>query len=239
MLQKILFIIVTFLSDIIQSVSGFGGTVIAMPFSIRLVGIGYARPILNAVGILISLVVVIFNFKKIVFKEVLTIIVFAGLGFGTGYFLNNLDFEGIHDIIFKMYGGIIIVIGIYFFFKKDSIHIHAIPLYIILFIAGVFHYLYVSGGPFLVIYAGIKLKDKEQFRATLSFCWVILNSIILTENLVQGSWNLEMLWLFLIISASVVLSSLIGKFLFKHVNKKVFGYITAGLLVVSGISCIF
>ena len=72
--QQIGFLAVVFLSNIIQCVTGFAGTVLAMPFSVMLVGIGTARPILNIMGIAASVGVVVKNYKAIDRKEFLTIL---------------------------------------------------------------------------------------------------------------------------------------------------------------------
>ncbi len=59
MLQKILFFIVILISNIVQCITGFAGTVLAMPFSILLVGYDVAKPILNIVAIAVSVIIVI------------------------------------------------------------------------------------------------------------------------------------------------------------------------------------
>ncbi len=46
-MQNILFLIVVFLTNIIQCVTGFAGTVLAMPFSVMLIGLAPAKAILN------------------------------------------------------------------------------------------------------------------------------------------------------------------------------------------------
>ena len=66
-----LFLIVVFLSNIMQAVTGFAGTVLAMPFSIILMGSDFSRTVLNILGLLASLGVVIINRKSINWKEVL------------------------------------------------------------------------------------------------------------------------------------------------------------------------
>ena len=55
MIKNILFLIVVFLTNIIQCITGFAGTVLAMPFSIMLVGYDVAKPILNVLGLLASI----------------------------------------------------------------------------------------------------------------------------------------------------------------------------------------
>ena len=52
MAKKILFLLVVFLTNIIQGITGFAGTMLAMPPSVMLVGFDTAKPILNALGLL-------------------------------------------------------------------------------------------------------------------------------------------------------------------------------------------
>ena len=73
MLKQILFLAVVFLSNVIQCVTGFAGTVLAMPPSIMLVGYTIAKPILNVLGIVASVGVVATNYKSINKKEFLKI----------------------------------------------------------------------------------------------------------------------------------------------------------------------
>ena len=235
MLDKIIFIIVAFVSNIVQAISGFGGTVIAMPFSVRLIGLSDSRAILNAAGFLVSLIIAIFNLRKIVWKEVLKIVFLMLVGIGIGYFISKIS---VPDIIFKIYGIVIVVIAVFLFFMKDSINIPKALSYLVLILAGIFHYLYISGGPFLVIYAELNLKNKEQFRATLSFSWVVLNGIILVENTVDGVWNKEILILLAIVFAASIVSIIIGKFILNHSDQKLFNRITCVLLAIAGISCV-
>ena len=236
MLEKVIFILIAFVSNIVQAASGFGGTVIAMPFSIRLIGLTESRAVLNAVGFLVSLIVAVFNLKKIVWKEVLKIVIFMSIGLVSGYFISMINLP---DIIFRIYGVIIVIIAVFLFFNKDSINIPKFISYIILIFAGIFHYLYISGGPFLVIYAELNLKEKEEFRATLSFSWVILDGVILVENTINKVWNSEILILLLIVFVTSILAIFIGRFIERHSNQKLFNRITCVLLIIAGISCIF
>ena len=43
----ILYFIIILLTNMIQGITGFAGTVLAMPFCILLLGIGIAKPVLN------------------------------------------------------------------------------------------------------------------------------------------------------------------------------------------------
>ena len=231
---EILFLIVVFVSNIVQGITGFAGTVIAMPFSIKLVGIDTARALLNVVAIVISLLVVIFNFKKIKFKTLLFLLVFVGIGFGLGFLVHFFNLNG--ERVLKAYGAIICMIAvIYFFFEVDG---HKIPKWvhsIVLILAGMMHFLFVSGGPLVVIFAVTMIKDKNEFRATLSMMWLILNSIILAMGIGDGIFTPHV-WMIGGIAIFISLLSLfIARLLLKIIDTKHFMKIAYVLLFISGV----
>ena len=59
MWSEILFQIVLFLSNTIQTITGFAGTLLAMPFSIRLVGIEEAKAVINIFTMLACAVIAV------------------------------------------------------------------------------------------------------------------------------------------------------------------------------------
>lgn len=234
--KEILFALVAFLSNIVQSVTGFAGTVLAMPVSIRLVGYDTARPILNFIAVFICLFVVIFTFKSINWKKLLYLKIFVGIGFGLGFFIQKLSID--QNILLKIYGVIICIVAILFFFIKNL----KVPSYLhppILILAGILHFLYTSGGPLVIIYASSAFEDKDEFRSTLSFMWIILNSIVLTTNLVSGQFTVHIWILCAVISGASVASFFLGKLIAKKLNQEVFMKVTYVLLFISGLSAIF
>ncbi|MCQ2796910.1 MAG: sulfite exporter TauE/SafE family protein [Bacilli bacterium] len=230
-LSKALFVVVVFLTNIIQAITGFAGTVLAMPFSIQLVGKPYAKPVLNAIALLVCIIVVVRNFKKIDWKCLLEIIVFMGIGMVAGFFLEKYLYS---KWFLKIYGIIIVFIAIYYFFVDNPIKLPKPIGWVIMFLAGIIHMIFVSGGPLLIIAAKNKIKDKETFRATLSMVWVILNSSILVTDAVGGNFSLDQLWILLIMIPTVVISILIGKFALKKMSNNLFMKLTCVLLFISG-----
>lgn len=230
-LSKALFVVVVFLTNIIQAITGFAGTVLAMPFSIQLVGKPYAKPVLNAIALLVCIIVVVRNFKKIDWKCLLEIIVFMGIGMVAGFFLEKYLYS---KWFLKIYGIIIVFIAIYYFFVDNPIKLPKPIGWAIMFLAGIIHMIFVSGGPLLIIAAKNKIKDKETFRATLSMVWVILNSSILVTDAVGGNFSLDQLWILLIMIPTVIVSIIIGKFALKKMSNNLFMKLTCVLLFISG-----
>ena len=51
MMNYILFLLVILLTNIIQGITGFAGTILAMPPGLMLVGYPVAKPVLNVLGL--------------------------------------------------------------------------------------------------------------------------------------------------------------------------------------------
>ena len=237
-LSELLFLLIIFLSNIIQAITGFAGTVLAMPLSIRFVGEEVCKPILNLVAIFVCAYVVIFHFKDIDWKEFLFILLFVGIGFGLGTALSYIP----HDpkIFLIIYGSFIMAIAVVFFFlNTDKIKIPDPILYILLILGGILHALYVSGGPLVIIFATYKIKDKNKFRATLSMLWIILNSILFTEHMIQERFTGHVWMLFGMGAALSIISIIIGHLIAKKLELKIFLKISYVLLFISGLSLLF
>ena len=73
-LSYIIFYCVILLANIIQGITGFAGTILAMPVSMMTVGFDVARPVLNGLGILAGIMVLVTCWRKIDWIEFTKII---------------------------------------------------------------------------------------------------------------------------------------------------------------------
>ena len=64
-IKEILILLVIFFANVVEAVSGFAGTMLAMPFAIVLVGIKEAKVILNVVAVFVSLSIDVKNYHNI------------------------------------------------------------------------------------------------------------------------------------------------------------------------------
>ena len=237
--QNIGFLAVVFLSNIIQCVTGFAGTVLAMPFSVMLVGIDVARPILNIMGIAASVGVVAKNHRAIDRKEFLTILGVTLPGMLLGAFLKN-RLAGYGSVLFRILGVLVILFALMnfvsFLLKKDFAEKSKGLGYAFLIAGGVVHGLFVCGGPLIVSYASVKLKETDAFRATLSAVWIVLNTILMVTDAVTGSFNGELLMLTSVCLVVLFGAILIGNRVAQKMSKQAFLILTYALMVISGVS---
>ena len=244
--KEILFLIIVFVSNVIQSITGFAGTVLAMPFSIMLVGYGAAKPILNVLGIVVSLGIVSINHKALNKKEFAKIIGVMLVGMVGGIFITRY-FSVSSFLLYKLLGSIVIIfmiIGCYHSFskkykekqqgeRKEKTNAWS---YFVLVLAGIVHGMFVCGGPLLVVYASENIKGRDEFRVTISAVWAVLNSIILFSDIRAGYFNPRLLLLTGISIAILFAALAVGNLIFRHINKRWFMIITYVLMGISGLS---
>lgn len=239
MLNKILFLIVVFLSNIIQCITGFAGTVLAMPFSVMLVGFDTARPVLNVLGLLASVFVLAVEFRHIDKKEFIKISCVMAVGIVAGVFLKDM-LRGFDRVLYITLGILVIAFAVMnavsFYSKKERRKMPKVLEFVLLLAAGTVHGIFVCGGPLLVTYASAVLPEKEKFRSTLSAVWIILNGIIAIDDFHSGAFTGGTLsvtaWSIAVLAAALI----IGNLIYKKMSRKVFLNLTYVLMVISGIS---
>lgn len=235
-----LFLIVVLLSNIVQGITGFAGTILAMPPSLMLVGYDLAKPILNVLGLLSGVYVFFTHGKSVNWKEVKKIALIMIIGIISGIYLKTF-FIGKEQILYKLLGIFVICLSIQGFYKlykknceeKEQSTKGAFAL---LISAGVVHGMFVCGGPLLIGYLSKKLKDKVSFRATISTVWIILNSIIMFDDVRLGLWNTGCIKLLIISIPFLILGMFVGAKLYSRMSQELFMKITYILLMISGIS---
>lgn len=216
-----------------------------MPFSIMLVGFDVARPILNVLGIVASVIIVAQKRQFVNKKELLKITCIMLAGMVPGFLIIN-HFSVNSGVLYKTLG--IIVIGFTALGiirsrrqgknndKKQKRLFNDIVMYGLLLLSGIVHGMFVCGGPLLVVYANDKLKDSDEFRSTVSAVWIVLNSINMFTDIGAGRFNGNTVILLLISTAVLFLAMLIGNLIYKHMNKKAFMVLTYTLMAISGVS---
>lgn len=233
--MNIIFFIIQFLANTIQTITGFAGTLLAMPPSILLIGMDNAKVVLNATAWISGLLLAIQNYRYIKYRELIKMIGFMSVGMGLGMYLyDRIPSE--HLLL--IYGVLVIAIGVKnMVFHKERNHSNVI-LTLVLLAAGIIHGMFVSGGALLVIYACQTLKDKNEFRATVAPVWVVLNTIMMAGYFEKGLVTPYCVQLILATIVPLLLAIWIGNKLQKRINQKTFLYMTYILLIISGISII-
>lgn len=235
MINNILFQVVLFLSNTLQTVTGFAGTLLAMPFSIRLVGVEQAKTVLNIFTMAACFLITVQNRKYIDWKILVRMIGGMLAGMLAGIWLFQLIPL---QILLKLYASLIILIALKKMLFKKEIPLPSWAMPVILLGAGIIHGMFISGGALLVVYAVNVLKDKETFRATIAPVWVILNAILCVSHYQSGYYTTDTLVVTGFSMIPLVFSIAVGNLIYKKVSQRQFLQITYILLLIAGVSLI-
>ena len=232
-LKEILVFIVVFFANIMEAITGFAGTMLAMPPTMQLIGIQDAKVILNILAIIVASTIAIKNHHDIDRKEFVKISSIMLVGMAVGLYLSKIVPV---DSLSIIYGILIIIVAFKGLFIKKTFKTSPFILVVVLVVAGIIHGVFLSGGALLVIYAVNVLKDKGKIRATLAPVWIILNLIILAQDVAVANFTTYNLTLTLMCIVPLIMALFIGFKLHDKMNQNVFVKVTYVLLIISGIT---
>ena len=235
-MSRVLFVIAIFIANIIQGLTGFAGSLLAMPPAINIVGLVTAKVAVNTFGLISSMILFLNNFKKIDWKEAIKIIILMGIGLVAGMALTDY-LLGAQQILMWIYAAFIILVALKELFYKGKLDFNEVGLIIIVLLAGLFQGLFVSGGPFLIIYVSKKLKDTDAHRGTLGLIWIFMNGSMMIQQIANGTFMPNLPYTLLGIPA-VFVGVWIGGKLAKKLDRQKFLRVVYCLLIVSALSLV-
>lgn len=233
--KDILVFLILFGANLLQAITGFAGTLISMPPVMKLIGVNEAKALLNAIAQISSLMIVITGWKQINWKEFGKMFVCMVIGMAAGVWI----FERFPlQQLLTGYGILIILIALKKLFVKKEIELPSVGMLLLLLAAGIIHGMFVSGGALLVVYATAKLKDKEEFRATVALIWVTTGCYMTGLQIQAGNFNSHVLFLLVVGIIPVFIGTWIGTGLVRKIRQEVFMKLTYILLLLSGVMAI-
>ena len=231
-----LFLAVLFVANVVQAITGFAGTVLAMPASMLLIGADEARVTLNVMAFLSCLWLGAKYRRHIRWVELARMAGFMAVGMAVGIAMYQwLPLVPLR----RAYGVFIVAVAAVGLFHPPRRAPRPWTMVVILLAAGVVHGLFVSGGALLVVYAAARLPDKDEFRATVSCVWVVLNAVMGVQQAAAGDWTLHALLLTALGIPVLVLAVVLGDRLQRRISQRAFLRLTYALLAVSGVSILW
>lgn len=231
-MKTVLFLLILMFGVFVQSLAGFGGTLLSMPLGIMLMGIGLSKPVMTIVAWITGVVVLITEYKYINKKELLKMVAVMLVGV-----LGGIWVSGKVQLNFLLLIYAVVVAGVGFkklFFpqkRKPSVAVQNTALAL----AGVMQGLFVSGGSFLGIYAVERLPEKREMRATVNAIWSIINSIMIFTYFLNGTMTKDVLTMSGIAIVPTLIAIWLGGALTKKIKQTTFLKMIYIILIVSGI----
>lgn len=236
-LNSVLIVLVFFVSTLVRSTFGFGNALIAMPLLVLIIGIKQATPLVALVGLLIALIMLIREWRAMVWKDTLVLLISSLIGLPLGLALISFVPE---DLVRLILGVVLIAFGLYKLVgtKLPILEkpVLAIPFG---FLAGILGGAYNANGPPIVIYGVMRGWKREEFRASLQGFFFISSIMIVTGHGFTGLWTGRVLNSFLISLPAVFLGVILGERISKKITQHDFNRVIYAFLILMGVLMFF
>ncbi len=248
--KEAVFLIILFAANLIQAITGFAGTLLAMPPGMQLLGVDEAKSVLTVLDQLSCLLIVFTGFKHINWKEFAKMAVLMVVGMYAG--IKIFEVFPVQQLL-TLYGVMILCIAFWKLFRQKAVltlgsgsspsgkkkcTLRTAGMVCVILAAGVIHGMFVSGGALLVIYASSALKEKEEFRATMAMLWVTIGCYITGNQIQSGCFDTQAVYLCLAGVVPLAAGIWAGTRLVRRINQETFLRLTYVLLIVSGVIAI-
>jgi uncharacterized membrane protein YfcA len=232
--------IVVFITHTLEAVTGFGCSVLAMPFVTGLLGMRTGVMVITVLAWILALYFAITKRKHIDWKQFGIIAGFMLIGLPIGmYLFRSIDSGGL-KLILAIFICIVSVWQLIRLSKSNNtqkplVGKKAIPYYLLLIAGGVIHGIFSSGGPLVVLYASRNIPDKGKFRATLCLLWTTLNTILIAVYLKEGSFTAPVAKTTAYLVPFVLVGIFAGEKIHDKVNARTFSLIVFSMLLLTGL----
>jgi hypothetical protein len=225
--------LIMFIGYFVQTITGFGSTLIILTLGILFFQLYEILPIVLLLNVIMCFSMVLIHYKNIEYSFLLkNIFSYMGLGFVIGLWTTQWV-QKFSLPLNKLFAGLIFILSLFEFFllyKNKSFKIQN-PIFarFWVFISGIVHAIFATGGPFLVYGISHYNIDKFVFRISLIFVWLIFDSLLLIHH----SINLEQFKTSLFMMLVLPVSMGLGHRVYEKISVEHFQLFIRGILIVS------
>jgi len=225
--------LIFFISAVLQGLTGFGFSILAVPLITLFISPKTAVPILILYSIIINLVVLYSSRKHIDLRKIWILLIagIAGLPLGThllvildGYVLKI--FIGILIMIF----GTLLLLG----FRRKLVY-EKISMLPIGLISGILSGSISTGGPPIIIFLSNKQLEKQTFRGNLALYFLTLNVFTIPLYFFNGLFTKQVMNYSLTFLPGLIAGVIIGSLLSHKVKENHFRKLTLIILIFMGL----
>jgi len=217
-----------------QSVSGFGGALIAMPLlTAGVLPVEIAAPLFAIVATASRPFMLLRYRSAFSFSNIWRLLVGAIIAIPIGVELLRVVDEGIIRTVlaFVVIGYVLLNLALEHLPKLE----HPLWGWFLGFIGGLLAGAYNIGGPPAVMYATGRQWQADEFRANLQTYSLINNIVVVMAHARNGNITPDVLQLFVFVIPTAFLGLILGFALNEYINQDVFRKLVLGLLFVSGV----
>ncbi len=169
-----------FLAAGMQTISGFGFALLAMPLMTLLLGLRTAAPLIALAGLTLY-TVNLFRYRRAInWREVLKLVAASAPGVLVGiWVLDNVE----ESIIRVLLGGVLILYALYRFYRPTAQR--TVPKYWVFptgFLAGCLGGAYNTPGPPIIVYGTLRQWTKASFKAVLQATFLVNGILVVSSH---------------------------------------------------------
>lgn len=226
--------LMNFVSFFIQGCTGFGSTVIAAAVTNGVLGTKVGVPYGTMITIPLFIVLCFMERKAVAWKDLGKIVLFCV----PGLFIGSHLFYSMDPVTAKITIGALVtfiaLMNIYksivkpLFFKQtvaestEDTMAKKILRYGCLALGGIVHGAFNIGGPLITVYTIYAVEEKEYFRNTMTWVWLILNCINAFNQVRNGAWTPDLYSALSIGLPMAAVGFVLGVLFLKKIQKETF-----------------
>jgi uncharacterized membrane protein YfcA len=237
LVQLSLVIIICFLASLIQSLTGFGSALVAMPLLTRLLGLHLAAPLTALLSLIIEAVLLIRYRRslnlKLVWRLILGLLVGIPLGFLALRTVPERAALALLSVVILGYAAYALLN-----LKLPKLA-HPIWAYTVGLLAGLLGGAYNTTGPPVIIYGDTRRWEPTEFKANLQGFFIIGSIWISLNHAIGGNLTPPLWQNFLTAVVPILLGLWLGSKWGQDVNPATFRRIVLWLLVILGLQLLF
>lgn len=231
-MEILLYLLLVFSFNLIQTIGACAGSILAMPFAIALLGADSARVVVNAVGFVSFVYPLVGCHQEVNWKESAKIAICMTIG----VLLAQQFIDALYQpVILLLYSLLVIAAALRYFLIKKALQLPRALDWPLLLGAGLIHGAFLSGGALLILYSMSHLKDKQEQRGTLSLIWMLLNGYMLILFTHQGHYTGENLHLVVLGLPVALAGVLLGDRLQARLDGEPFRMFTNAMVLLAGL----
>jgi hypothetical protein len=237
---KIFLFIVVFIGYTIQTISGFGAIIFALPLSMIFVERLEILPVFLVMAIFQSFAVVYRDRKHILFKEFILMFLLAMIGMPIGMLAGGYLPVEMANFTLAIFIIINSVYSLYTTLKTSQPNLVKRFYHITYpFFSGFLQAAYGVGGPLIGTYMDKITRDKKTYRSMISLYWCLLNPFIIVGYFMKGEINIAHLSMTMLLAPAVFLGVIVGNKTIDKISKRKFQFFVHGLLIIIAITLFF
>lgn len=232
------FFVVALLAFMVQTAVGFASTLVCVTLGAHFMPIRQVVALAVVMSFMQTAYVVVRHHDGVQWRMLATrVLPLMGLGIAAGYLVVRQVEVSWIELAFAAMVTLLSARELYRLVRQPGggASISRVVSNAVVFIAGVVHGAYATGGPPLVYAVGREL-EKRELRSTLSVVWLVVDSILALGFALDGTYTLETAEPLLVVPLALPIGVILGELIHRKVDERRFKIGLFALLFLAGLS---